>query len=194
MKLSHYLTFTLISLSAAAYAGMEGERELFKMEKNHNPQNKMIIHTQTDNDCRFTTSPKNKEKNYVEFYWVMNHGQSIKEVHPMIRSEIKNRVKFSGINAGRDSFKIKLNDLTEVRHDLPDASLEVVSEVADGKCKVKSILTLGPSEDYRKIDLSRTFCNVSKNMLGVPNGCLYIEVEGKDISSGEKVVVKFKKK
>lgn len=185
------MTLSLTSLNALAQSG---EKKLFTMEKDHNEENVMMIHTQTDADCKFVTSTKNSEKNYMEFYWIMNNGKDTKEVHSMIRSSIKERVKFLGINASRDSFKIKLNDLSELRHDLTDTTMEINSEMVNGKCEVKSVLTLGASGRYRKIDLNRTFCNVSKNLIGVPNGCNFIELEGSDTSTGETIKVKFKKK
>lgn len=181
------LTFSSLTVLGAV------ERQLFTMEKNYNAENIMIIHTQTDQDCRFVTSPKNNEKNYLEFYWLMD-GKSKKEVHSMIRAEIKNRVQFQGINSTRDSFKVKLNDLSELRHDLTDTTMEVVSEMIQGECTVKSILTLGASAKYRKMDLKRTYCSVTKNLIGVPNGCSYLLLEGIDIATGEKFSVKFNKR
>ena len=183
------LGFTFFTLGALANT----EQKLFTMEKNYNQENLMIIHTQTDKDCKFIKSTKNSEGNYIEFYWLMN-GKDRKEVHPMIRTEIKSRVQFQGIDAGRDSFRVKLNDLSEVKHDLVETSMEVASEIINGKCTVKSVLTLGPSGKYRKIDLNRTFCNVSKNLVGVPNGCNYLLLEGTDVATGEKLSVKFTKR
>lgn len=185
------LAFALITAAPSVRA--DNEKKLFTMEKNHNPENIMVIHTQTDSDCRFVPSSKNTEGNYVEFYWLMA-GQTPKEVHPMIRGEIKKRVVFEGINATRDSFKVRLTDLSELKHDLSDPTMEVVSEVTGGKCAVKSVITLGPSARYRKIDLDRTFCDVSKNFVGLPNGCNFLDLEGKDIATGEAVKVRFKKK
>lgn len=178
----------------SAFAGMSGEKKLFTMEKNYNPENVMQIHTQTDDNCRFVTSKKNSENNYLEFYWIMNHGKEVKEVHSMIRSEIKNRVSFQGINEAKDTFKVKLNDLKELRHDLTDTTMEVTSEIIGGKCIVKSIITLGASSKYRKLALKKTFCDVTTNLLGLPNGCKFIELSGTDAETGEALKVRFNKK
>lgn len=185
------ILFGFLAMSASAQSS---EKKLLTMEKNHNPENVMMIHTQTDKDCKFVISTKNNEKNYVEFYWIMNNGKSVKEVHSMIRSEIKNRLTFKGLNSTRDSFRLRLNDLSELKHDLTDTSMEVVSEIIGGKCFVRSILTLGASAKYRKMDLNRTYCEVSKNLIGIPNGCNFLELEGKDIHTGENFKVRFKKK
>lgn len=190
MKALITLSVAIASMSASAQV----ERNLFRMEKNYNAENIMLIHTQTDRDCKFVTSQKNTENNYVEFYWSMNNGKERKEVHPMIRTEIKKRVSFEGINAKRDSFRLRLNDLTELNHDLADPSMEVTSEIVAGKCQVKSVLTLGPSGKYKKMDLNRTYCEVSKSIVGLPNGCNWLTIEGTDVDTGEALTIKFKKK
>jgi hypothetical protein len=192
MKTKIWLSLTLSFIAINAFAQME--RKLFVLEKNFNPENVMIIHGQTDKDCRFVPSPKNAEGNFVEFYWNMNSGQEKKEVNPTIRGEIKNRFKFLGINPQRDSFRMRLNDLTELKHDLGDTSIEVQSELLNGKCNVKSLLILGASANYRKMNLKRIYCDVSKNLLGIPSGCNFIDLEGQDADNGERILVKFKKK
>ena len=192
MNFKNFLLTSFSFMSFTTFASTE--HVLFTLEKNYHPENKVIVHTQTDQDCRFTVSTKNTERNYVDFYWSMNNGSEIKDIHPMIRSEIKNRVDFLGMNDRLDSFKVKLSDLSELNHDLPNSQIEVTSEMAQGVCRVRSIVPLGGSSRYRKIDLKRTFCEVSKNFLGIPNGCMALQLEGKDIATGENVRVRFLKK
>jgi hypothetical protein len=192
IMLHRVLFLGLISFSISSWGQVE--KKLFTMEKNHNPENIMMIHTQTDMDCKFIESKKNNEKNFLEFYWIMDSGRSQKEVHPLIRDEIKKRVRFDGINERKDAFKVTLGDLKELRHDLTDTSMEVMSELSDGKCIVKSVLTLGASGNYKKLDIERTYCEVSKNLLGIPNGCLSLILEGKDVSNGETIKMTFRKK
>lgn len=194
MKLKNVLALALSLSSLSAFAQFAGEKRLFTMEKNYNAENVMIIHAQTDNNCKFVVSSKNNEKNYMEFYWVLNNGKARKEVHPMIRGEIKKRVSFEGINGTRDSFRLGLNDMKEVRHDLSDTTMEVASEIEGGKCVVKSIMTLGASQKYRKIDLNRVYCEVTTNLVGIPNGCKFLDVEGTDIQTGAKVKARYLKK
>jgi hypothetical protein len=69
-----------------------------------------------------------------------------------------------------------------------------MSELNDGKCIVKTVLTLGASGNYKKLDIERTYCEVSKNLLGIPNGCLSLILEGKDVSNGETIKMTFRKK
>lgn len=194
MKKQLFSFVALAAVSFNAFAITSTERNIFSVNKSYNPENVMIIHSQTDHDCKFVTSPKNNEGNYLEFYWMMNSGRSKKEVHSLIRSEIKKRFQFLGINSTRDSFRIRMGDLNELSHDLTQPVIEVVSEMNQGECEVKAILTLGASARYKKIDLDKTYCEVSTNFLGVPNGCNFLELTGKDLDSGEITKVRFKKR
>lgn len=112
----------------------------------------------------------------------------------MIRSKVQERVQFLGINEARDSFKVKLNDLSEIRHDLESNVIEARAELTNGECVVKSVIQLGASAKYKKLDLQRTYCEVEKNMVGIPNGCKFLELAGKDNAAGEGLKVRFKGK
>lgn len=188
MKKTSILSLAVISLLTSQVL-WGAEQNLFTMEKSYNPENIMVIHTNTDKDCKFI----NGKKDLIDFYWLMN-GKERKPVHSMIRSGVEERVQVTQVSSQRDQFKVKLNDLSEVKHDLEDPSLEVISEYRDGECQVKSILTLGASHKYRKVDITRTYCEVTSNFLGIPNGCKYLDLEGEDIDSGEAISVRFKKK
>lgn len=159
------------------------------MEKSYNSENIMVIHTRTDDECKFPE----KKKDLIDFYWLIN-GKNKKTVHPMIRKGVEERIQVSNISPEGDFFKAKLTDLTEVKHDLPDPALEIKSEVTHGECAVQAILSLGPSQQYRKINLQRTYCEVTTNIMGIPNGCKFLELQGVDIDNGESVSVIFKKK
>ena len=194
MKFKCILALAISFSSISAFAQYAGEKRILRLEKSHNPENVVIVHTQTDNNCKFVVSSKNTERNYVEFYWSMNNGSSKKELHSLIRKEVKGRLSFEGINGTRDSFKIELNDMKEVRHDLSDTSMEVTSEIEGGKCVVKSVMTLGASQKYRKIDLNRVYCDVTTNLVGIPNGCRFLDVEGTDVATGATVKARYLKK
>ncbi len=187
------ITSFLLSFSLHTFAQAK-EARILAVDKSYHPENTMIVHTQVDKDCKFVPSTKNAESNYAEFYWRMNNGAKTKEIHKMIRSEIKNRFKFDGINSSRDSFRIRIGDLKELKHDLEDPTLEVVSEKFHGQCHVKSILTLGPSGQNKKIYLKRNYCEVTKNFLGLPNGCSYVTFEGIETDTGNPMTIRFNKK
>ena len=87
-----------------------------------------------------------------------------------------------------------MNDLNDLKNDLEDISLETSSTFINGNCKVKTIIKLGPSAKYRKLNLKRTYCEVSTNWVGIPNGCKFLELSGKDDDTGEDLKVRFNKK
>lgn len=188
--ISSKLVLTAVLLIAQnAFAASSVEKRLFTMEKNYHAENIMVINTQIDDTCKFVS--KNNE--YMDFYWLMDK-KSKKEVHPMIRGQIQEKVKFSGINNERESFKIRMNDLSELKHDLEDTTMEVSSAVINGVCQVKSVLKLGPSGKYRKLNLKRTYCEVTNNVVGIPNGCKFIDLQGTDADTGEALKVRFNSK
>lgn len=176
-------------VSQASMAAGSVERKLFTLEKSVNSENILNIHTFTDNDCKFVSG----NNGHIDFYWLMDK-QTKKEVHPMIRSKVQERVKFLGLNATKDSFKVRLNDLSEIKHDLEDNNIEVKAEIVAGVCTVKSVLKLGASSKYKKMNLERTHCDVEKNFLGVPSGCNHLELLGKQIDTNETLKVRFKGK
>jgi len=188
MKTSMLVLASAFLLTQTAFAGQSIERKLFTLEKSLNSENTLNIHTQTDENCKFVTSANG----YVNFYWLMDRTTA-KEVHPMIRTKVQERVQFIGINKKRDSFKVRLNDLSEIKHDLESNIIEARAEIVNGKCIVNSIIELGASSKYKKLNLQRTYCEVN-SFMGVPNGCKYLELAGRDNATGEGLKARFKGK
>lgn len=188
-KLMSAVILTSQVLSVSVHASESIQRKLFTLEKSMNSENILLIHTQTDENCKFVSN----HNGYVDFYWLMD-GETKKEVHSMIRSKVAERVKFTGITEDKTSFTVRLNDLSELRTDLEDNKIEVKSEINNGSCEVKSIIKLGASAKYRKMNLKRTYCEVEKNFVGVPKGCKYLDLEGTDIDTNESFKVRFKAK
>jgi hypothetical protein len=186
---SKHFFIALFLIAQMTFAQAAVEKKLFTMEKNYHAENLMVINSQIDDRCKFVS--KNSE--YIDFYWLMN-GKTRKEIHPMIRSQIQEKVKFSGINNQHDIFKIRLNDLSGLKHDLEDISMEVSSAIINGACQVKSVLKLGPSAKYRKLNLKRTYCEVTTNFVGIPDGCKFLELQGSDADTGELLKVRFSSK
>lgn len=192
MKTSMLILTGALLIAQSVFATTEiasVERKLFTLEKSLNSENILFIHTQTDENCKFVPN----SNGYVDFYWLMAGSQK-KQVHSMIRSTVQERVKFVGINEARDSFKVKLNDLSEIRHDLESNIIEARAEVINGACVVKSMIQLGASAKYIKLNLQRTYCEVETNMVGIPNGCKYLELAGKNDATGEGTKARFKGK
>lgn len=188
MKNSILVLASALLLTQAASAGQSVERKLFTLEKSLNSENILNIHTQTDENCKFVT--KNNE--YVDFYWLMDR-KNLKQVHPKIRSTIHERVQFVGINARHDSFKVRLNDLSEIKHDLESNIIEVRAEIVNGACTVNSIIQLGASSKYKELNLKRTYCEVN-TVMGIPNGCKFLELSGVEKSSAEVLKIRYKGK
>lgn len=188
MKLSILILSTLF-ISNTSLANLGFEQKLFTLEKSVNSENILVVHTQTDTECKFVS----KEHGYVDFYWLMN-GSEKKEIHPMIRKKIEERVKFVGIDESRSSFKMKLNELREINHDLEDIILETKAEFNNGSCEVKSILKLGASANYSLLNLKRTYCRVDKNLVGVPKGCKFLDLQGLNESDGSALKIRFNEK
>lgn len=189
MKINSLIIAGTFVISTAAFASTINEKKIFNLEKSLNSENVLTIVTQTDENCKFIS----KNNDYIDFYWLMD-GVTKKEVHPMIRTKVQERVKFVGINKDRTSFNVRLNDLSEIRHDLENNIIEIRSEINQGICTVKSILKLGASAKYRLLNLKRTFCEVQTNMIGVPNGCQYLELLGTDGHTNESIRVRFRGK
>lgn len=176
------LIFLLVAVMS--YAEEENRVQLFLMEKSHNQENIMVIHTSINDACQFVGDK------LIDYYWMMD-GKKEKRVHPMIKYKIKERLKFDELSADKKSFKVQMSDLSEVMHDLDDINIKVFSDQTDGSCRVHAILKLGPSKDYKEMILDRTFCEVKKNLVGIPTGCKNLELIGKDSKTGEEIRVKF---
>lgn len=186
MNLIKLAITTAFLMAQFAYGESSIEKKLFIMEKNYNAENLLVINTHINDSCKFVA--ENNE--YMDFYWLMD-GKTRKEIHPMIRGKIEEKVKFTGINKLQDSFKVRMSDLNELKHDLEDTTMEVTSAIINGACKVKSIIKLGPSAKYRKLNLKRTYCEVSTNFIGVPTGCKFLDLQGSDADTGEPLKVRF---
>lgn len=178
------LLVTLMSTLPQTHADEKKRVQLFLMEKSHNEENIMVIHSQVNNECQFVG------EKLIDYYWLMD-GKKEKRVHAMIKKKIKERLKFEGLSEDKKSFKIQMTDLSEVKHDLDDINIRVVSTNEDGACKVQAILKLGPSKDHKEMVLDKTFCEVKKNLVRVPTGCKHLELIGKDLKTGEEIRVKF---
>lgn len=174
-----FIFISLFILSAfVVQTAFSAEKELFRINKSYNSQNILIIASQVDSNCKFQPV----KNNYYYFYWRMN-GVEPKPVDPLIKGTVESRVTFLGINSTKDNFKIRLNDLKEINHDLEDNIIEVRAERINGACSVSSVIKLGPSAQYKDLSLESTFCEVRTNMLGLPNGCSLLELKGKNAAN-----------
>lgn len=163
------------------------EEVLFTLEKSYNPENYIVVHTEVNDKCQFVQGPNG----YMDYYWMTN-GTDRTTVSSLIRSQVNKRIRFQEINERKDLFKVAFADLSMLKHDLADPIVEVRSEMVNGKCQVQSVISLGASVKYSKMDVKKTFCEVSKNFIGIPTGCKFLDLEGVDADSGTALSVRFK--
>ena len=189
MKLLRLITASSLFIAHLAMASTPVETKLFLMTKSYNPQNIMVINASLDEDCKFVSS----NDQYLSFYWLMD-GKTRKPVNSLIIDNIYERFQFNGVNDNATSFSSTLGDLKELKHDLNDPSITVTSMRSGDTCKVRSVLQLGPKDNNRKLSLEKIYCDVSKNIVGIPNGCKYLELKGTDVETGDSLTARYNKK
>ena len=185
----HWVFLICGILLRPAYSALK-EQRLFTMEKSYNQENIMVIYAQTDEKCSFIPF---ENGSYLNYYWLMD-GKKRKDVHPLIKKGIEKRVEFKSVEDKHKEFTAELNDLDEVKHDLPDTAIKVEAQNQNGNCNALATISLGPSGGNQAIELENTYCKVEKNWVGVPKGCLRLELEGEGLTSKQDVLVKFDKR
>lgn len=163
-----------------------GHYQLFTFEKNENPQNILVLFTKLDQNCHVT-----EESNVPVFdmYWLMNRI-SYKPTNSMIKSGVKDRLAVIPAN-NADGFYIQINDLKEVNSDLLDPRLTVVTDKAQGQCKVRSLMTLGPSDNNAKIQLVSIYSEAVKTLVPPFRKLKSVTLNGINIVSGAKISRKY---
>ncbi len=73
-----------------------------------------------DGSCSFVPDPLDAGKPLIDFYWLMDR-KNRKTPHPFIKKEVRERLVFESFAADKRSFRVKLSDLKELDHDLPDS-------------------------------------------------------------------------
>lgn len=111
-----------------------------------NPQNQLVIYTSLNSACDIKNDGFSKvEKPIFGFYWLMN-GTTYKPLNWFFVKAFE----FNKFNLRRDpqdfkKFILDLPYMTNFRHDLPVAQMQIVGEKVRDGCVVKSFLKLGPS-------------------------------------------------
>lgn len=109
--------------------------------KNQNPQNVMKIYSRLDAECRLAADGRPP----FDFYWLMD-GTRYKQVNGTITGAVRDRLPVVAGSAAPDGFSVALNDLAEMKQDIPSPRLTVKAARAGGRCKVAAYMTLGPSD------------------------------------------------
>ena len=191
----------LLALAARASAGPQitdiaevgPHYRVVTIEKSVHPQNLLVAYTRLDERCRVVRDPKQGNSPVFDFYWLMD-GSRYKRVHPLIKRGIRKRLEVGASPPkSRDgSFAVRLNDLTEVEHDLGATPLLWVrAEKTTPGCRVEARITLGPSDKNAVIRLDSIY---SEAELSWPLSARMksITLKGVDVKSGKPVVRVYK--
>ena len=155
-----YTLIALVFVGSAASAGISDFAPLgahypaFRIEKNENPENVMIAYVKLNSKCEFEQDAGNGSRPIFDFYWLME-GVRFKPVHRLIKRGIRNRLEIVWQVSSKHSFRVRLNDLKELQHDLPKREF-TVSAVRSGEgCSVFARIQLGASDREQTLTLSR---------------------------------------
>ena len=193
----HAPAILLLLLAAHAYAGKEitdipeigPHYRVAAFEKNIHPQNRLVVYTRLDKDCRVVRDSKKPHGPVLDYYWLMD-GSRYKRVNSLIKRGIRKRLQV-GAEPPKSlggSFSIRLNELDAVEHDLGAAPLLwVLAEKTAGGCAVEARMTLGASDTNAVIRLETIY---SEAKLSGPLSAKVqlIALKGFDVATGKPVV------
>lgn len=182
-----------IPLGAARLEPIGEHQRLLLFEKNENPQNVMVIYTKIDGACSLAKGENGQP--VFDFYWMMD-GERYKPVHSMIKSGIRDRLEFQGGSAekGPRDFFVRINDMKEVKNDLPDPRLHVELQSEGRGCTADARIQLGPSDQGRVLKVESIYSEAKKIMMPPFRKLVAVTLRGVDAKTGEKIERRFQGK
>lgn len=121
------------------------------VEKNVNPQNKMVVYTKVDANGRIVADG---DLPLLDFYWLMD-GKNYKPVNIKINKEIRERFTAQWSSKDRTGhIMLNMNDLKEMKSDLKETMMEVYAKKTRNGMSVEAQMNLGPSDENMRIMLS----------------------------------------
>ncbi len=181
---------TLIVAVNAYAAGTNEQVRLFVVEKSKNPQNILVVYCMVNQRCEFQPIDDAGQDHLYDVYWLMN-GTTYKRTHPLIKKLARKRFVAPDAPALTTDFEVMLSDLKELVHDLPSDRVRVDAyRAADGRCRIRALVQLGPSGGDRIMQIESIYSK-DRTVLGIPVGIHYIELHGIDIQNREKLSVRF---
>lgn len=161
---------------------------IFTVEKSENPQNILIAFTKIDSDCRFESNPDRPSEPVFDFYWKMDRTR-YKPVHPLIKNGIRDRLALIAPGSDqRRKFSVKIGDLSELKHDLSKAELDVEAvSPSPHICEVRSLIKLGESDHGRTLLLSTLHIESKKVFFPPFRKVVSVTLNGNDSETGEKL-------
>lgn len=158
---------------------------IFIVEKSENPQNVLVAYTKLAPGCGLSRDPQNRSVALLDFYWMMAR-RDYKPVHPLIKRGIRGRIEVAGTSNDGPAFSIRMNDLSELRHDISVPVLTVTAVAAkDGGCDVVSTLRLGPSDHNRVLNLTSLYTESKKTFFPPFRKVVAVTLNGLDAATGE---------
>ncbi len=115
---------------------------IFKVEKNINPQNQMVVYTKLNSQCGFVLTESKLP--VFDYYWLMDR-KNYKQVFSAIRSQIQNRLAVS-FDPTTATLAVTISDLKELETDLKYHQISVTTHQVKDSCIVQATLPLGPSD------------------------------------------------
>jgi hypothetical protein len=183
--------FTLLIFFSSLTAVQAAEEvRLFVVEKSKNPQNILVVYAQASRGCRIKPIGTAAKSYLFDFYWLMN-GTTYKPTHPLIKRHARKRFISEKRSTDETQFTVKLADLKELDHDLPGDIVTIsLAPHPSGKCMVKVLLPLGPSANYRTMNIQSIYSK-ARTLLGIPIGIYYIELRGVDAETQKEITIRF---
>jgi hypothetical protein len=179
----------LFAQATALAAGVDEKLRLFVVEKSKNPQNILVVYCKVNTHCEFQRIHDAGRDHLYDVYWLMN-GTSYKRTHPVIKKMARKRFVPQETALQSGNFNVKLTDLKELIHDLPSDMIHVDAyRSADGRCRVRALIQLGPSGGNRTMQIDSIYSK-ARTFFGIPVGIYYIELHGTDMHSREKISVR----
>jgi hypothetical protein len=177
----------LFLVGSAVWAAEEGagipeigsHQPILVVEKNVNPQNRLVVYTKVDANRHFLKDA-NRDRPVFDCYWLMN-GKTYKPVNELIKAEIRKRFECQWNPGDRTTrFTINMNDLKEVNSDIDEPKVDVHSLGADGAPSVDAQMNLGPSDGNMRIKLSSIYTEGR----AFPPKVLSVTLKGEEIANG----------
>lgn len=179
--------------------GVGKHTRLLTIEKSENPQNVMRVYTKLDEQCRFARDPADRSRPLVDFYWLMDRTR-YKPVHPLIKSGVRKRVRVDAlVSSGppgapvtpgakkTESFTMRLEDLKELKTDLPEAALNVTARRTSKGCDVSVVTRLGPSDGFETLRLEKIHTESRKSLLPPFRKLVSVTLEGLAATTGDEL-------
>ena len=120
------------------------------VEKNVNPENKMVAYTKMDAKGRFLDVGN---RPVVDFYWLMD-GKKYKPVNKKILKELHKQFTWQWNSKDRSTFVVEVNDLKKMKCDIKERRIDVSAAKTHDGTHIETQMNLGPSDGNMRIRLS----------------------------------------